>query len=341
MILSFQPFASVMSASSCLVRSGRSSLRDGSFVDRAMDDDLAVARERQSLKVPAPRDGGRDAHVGRRPELALPFDQLGGAVDAQAARRPRLGRNEVVDDERDLGAPSLHVAILPRAGWVQATYVQERAVELKADRHDVWLPIGRHRRDTGEPLAFQVCRFFVREGHVAQPKSGWRANHRGRFSTSGTRERVRSKSARKDGGVANQRNILLTSSLGPRTSSGTWMYVTAAPKRCASSWAIRSPVTSSPAISTGAVSGSRRVRRAAAALPMSFTEIICSGTSPGIGIRTSSSAPSRAIIPSRFSMKNVGRMKFTGTEPMRNSSMRLLLSKCGMPVFRSAPPTEL
>src|SRR5258705_8247350 len=59
-------------------------------------------------------------------------------------------------------------------------------------------------------------------------RSGWRANHRGRFSTSGTRERVRSKSARKDGGVANQRNILLTSSFEPRTSSGTWTYVIAA-----------------------------------------------------------------------------------------------------------------
>src|SRR5207237_5230387 len=104
---------------------------------------------------------------------ALPFDQLGGAVAAQAARRRRLGRYEVVDDERDLGAPSLHVEVLPRAGRVHATYVQEHAVELEADRHDVWLPIGRHRRDTGEWLALQVCRFFVREGHLGSFSQGW------------------------------------------------------------------------------------------------------------------------------------------------------------------------
>src|SRR6266545_7466321 len=108
MIFSFQSFASGISVSSRLAQSA-SPFSSARRELRAMDNDLAVVGEGQSFEVPAPGGGGCDAHVGRRPELAPPFDQLSCAVDAEVARGPRLGRDEVVDDERDLGVPGPHV----------------------------------------------------------------------------------------------------------------------------------------------------------------------------------------------------------------------------------------
>src|SRR5258708_33897833 len=81
MILSFQLFASGIPASSCLVRSARQFCPTGaSWTVRSTD-------------------------------------QLNGAVDAEVARRSRLGRDGVVGDEGGLGVPGLHNEPADLAFW--------------------------------------------------------------------------------------------------------------------------------------------------------------------------------------------------------------------------------
>src|ERR1039458_4162720 len=121
-------------------------------MDGAMDDHLAVVGEWSPIEVPAPRDRGRDLHVGSLPELAQPIDEFSGAIDPYVARRPRIGRYQVVDDERDPEISGRHVAKLPYLSGVHAADVEARPVELVAHRHHVRLAVRRRGGDPAKPL---------------------------------------------------------------------------------------------------------------------------------------------------------------------------------------------
>src|SRR5947208_3523735 len=90
-------------------------------------------------EVPAPRYGGCDLHVQSRAELTLPLDQRSRAVDPDEPWCPRVGGEEIVNDEGDLVVPTLHVQELARPRGVPAPHVEVGAVELEADRSYVWL----------------------------------------------------------------------------------------------------------------------------------------------------------------------------------------------------------
>src|SRR5215470_8385351 len=126
---------------------------------------FAVVGERPPLQVEAPRQDGGDPHVDSPPEPALPFDELGFAIDSQAARPPRTDGQQVVDDDRHLGVPSPHIAVFPALGGSEAAHVHVRPVELEHHRHDVRPAAGRDGGDAGQPLGPQVGDLFFAERH--------------------------------------------------------------------------------------------------------------------------------------------------------------------------------
>src|SRR5205807_1504940 len=69
----------------------------------------ALIAERTPSEVPAPRDSGCDLHVESGTEPTLPLDHRSRAVDPDEAWCPRVGGDEIVNDEGDLVVPALHV----------------------------------------------------------------------------------------------------------------------------------------------------------------------------------------------------------------------------------------
>jgi len=140
--------------------------------------------------------------------------------------------------------------------------------------------------------------------------------------------------------VAHQRNIFFTSSFGQNIQRYLDVSGGRAETLCDQ---LGDPVArdSSPAISTGAVSGSRRVSRGGGRLAdvshrNHLQRHISRQRHPDEQLGAVAGDHPRQVLHEECRPEEVHR-----DEPMRNSSMRLLLSKCGMPVFRSAPPTEL
>ena len=85
MILSFQLFASGISASSCVVRSAARQFCPTGASWTVRSTTTSRSWENGSASRFQLHDVVGVMHVGRRPELALPFDQLSGAVGAQSS----------------------------------------------------------------------------------------------------------------------------------------------------------------------------------------------------------------------------------------------------------------
>jgi RNA polymerase sigma-70 factor (ECF subfamily) len=135
----------------------------GCLVDRPARAGTADLTERAAGQVAAPRDHGGDLED----QLRVAFDKLGAAIDAQEARDPRVGRDQVVDDERDLVVACLDVAGPAGVIGIEAANVEMRAVKLEPDRDDIGLPVRGAGRDPDERLGLYVGDFFFSEGHDA------------------------------------------------------------------------------------------------------------------------------------------------------------------------------